>query len=382
MSRIALVLAHRGRPADLTASLTSVFEQVRPADEVVVVDQVPGDTAAAVRPFAKRLAYIARPEGSLAAARNLGVRLSSAELVAFLDGGSRATPERLARQVAAMNADDSLVLCHGAVIATAAAGAPQSRALRLDSRQVGFDAQLGWLLERNRVATDTVCVRRQAFECVGGFTEEDGVSEDYDLWLRLAQAGPFRYIARPFAWQHRPDPIGDTGLAVGFAAEAAALARVPRDLVRPALERALPNECARDIVFAEVLLRCGRRADAGRRFRAAALRWPDSAAVWFHLANLAFDAGDLESAEHHCRVALDRRPVQPALLNNLGVVLAVRGNRAGAVDLFHRAASAKPLYADAAHNLEVVRRSSGGSGLRLTRRRLREPLTPFWRMTA
>jgi GT2 family glycosyltransferase len=47
------------------------------------------------------------------------------------------------------------------------------------------------LFEGNAVSTSAVVVRRSLLETVGGFCEEPGVvtAEDYDLWMRLAQAG-------------------------------------------------------------------------------------------------------------------------------------------------------------------------------------------------
>lgn len=49
------------------------------------------------------------------------------------------------------------------------------------------------------VSTPTAMVRRDAFEKVGWFATRYRCGEDTDLWVRLAELGPFAYHGRPMA---------------------------------------------------------------------------------------------------------------------------------------------------------------------------------------
>jgi hypothetical protein len=53
-----------------------------------------------------------------------------------------------------------------------------------DSRPAAVTFEALW--HRNRIITSTVLVRREAFEEIGGFDPDFRLSEDYNLWLRIA----------------------------------------------------------------------------------------------------------------------------------------------------------------------------------------------------
>jgi GT2 family glycosyltransferase len=63
----------------------------------------------------------------------------------------------------------------------------------------GFFRQL---LRDNFVATSTAVVRRECLLRVGGFDRELRISEDYDLWLRVAREFQIGYVPQPLARYH------------------------------------------------------------------------------------------------------------------------------------------------------------------------------------
>ncbi|MDX6664338.1 MAG: hypothetical protein QOG68_544 [Solirubrobacteraceae bacterium] len=86
MSSVAVIVATRNRPAELSACLTSLAGQSLPADRVVVVDDDPANarTAAVVASFAG-VRYLAGGSLGLAAAHNAGLRATSSDILAFTD---------------------------------------------------------------------------------------------------------------------------------------------------------------------------------------------------------------------------------------------------------------------------------------------------------
>jgi tetratricopeptide (TPR) repeat protein len=264
------------------------------------------------------------------------------------------------------------VLCHGAIVPIDRSGSTYATVPQYTSQQVATTAQLGWLLERNRVAADTVCLRREVALSVGGFCEQSGVREDYDLWLQMAPLGRFLYLKAPLARYRRHESNLSNNEAYMFEWEAGALRRVSWDVTCDALTRAFPDPQQRLMVEGEVRLRRGEESLAHEAFLALA-RLPHAAPALFHLANLAIRRGSIDYAELMLRRALDDEPANAALWNNLGVVFARNGRRHAAENAFAQALHLNPLYDDASRNLANI--ESGP--WKATMRRLRPQLMPL-----
>jgi tetratricopeptide (TPR) repeat protein len=287
-------------------------------------------------------------------------------------------PDRLERQEQAFRDAPGAVLCHGELVPIDRDGRGYAHAPRYASCAVPFDRQLGWMLARNRVATDTVCARRDLILSSGGFCEDRGVREDYELWLRLAGAGPFVYLDAPLAQYRRHATNLSNDAVYMFQWEAGALNRVPWDVTRDALARAFPDAACRTIAEGEVRLRRGERREAQRSFERA-LAGAQAGAALFHLAHFAIDDGAPGVASTYLLRALHDEPDNAALWNNLGVALMRQGQASNGRAAFERAVALRPTYDDAARNLEVAVAVAGGPSLewRVTRRRLRPELMPM-----
>jgi hypothetical protein len=178
--------------------VASVFTQRRPPEEVIVVDDGSTDaTAQALAVFGDRLRCLHQEHRGPSAARNLGVRMASGDVIAFIDSDDRWLPGHLSTLVDALARSPEAVLastCPGLRF-----GAP------LSSREPTLVAPMPRLMIGNFVGYPScTAVRREAIVAAEGFREEFEASEAYELWLRLGSLGPFSLVRQRTVIRARP----------------------------------------------------------------------------------------------------------------------------------------------------------------------------------
>ena len=193
---VSIVIPTFNQPALLRETLDSVFAQTLTDFEVIVVDDgSTDDTARQLEELAAgepRLRVVTRVNAGTGAARNHGVSLARGTFVALLDHDDLWRPEKLAVQVAFMEAMPSCVAC---VTPLAFSDDPQTPLLVR-----GRDSQPDGVVDRpflraaRKTALFLTCsallFRREAAVRVGAlFGEERGVIEDMQFYLRLLSAG-------------------------------------------------------------------------------------------------------------------------------------------------------------------------------------------------
>lgn len=190
---ISVVMPVYNAAATLDATLASVFAQDLADFEVIAIDDGSRDASldrlnrlAEANP---RLRVVARSNGGVSSARNLGVSLAKAPLVAFLDADDLWDRAKLSRHVALHRAEPELAASY-ARIAFIAADADRIEGARTLS-QLGPDPlSLIAVLGENPVCTASNFVAdRAAFHAAGGFDEALGFAEDQELVARMITRG-------------------------------------------------------------------------------------------------------------------------------------------------------------------------------------------------
>ena len=215
---IAVVVPTYRRPGLLEQCLNSLAGQDLSGDrfEVVVIDDASGiethDVLARASRDMPNLSWQSVPENrGPAHARNVAVRLATADLVLFVDDDIAAAPKLLQSHLEAHSSGDPLLGVVGLV--EWHPGLRINRFMRwLDQGELQF-AYRSWMREGpidppwKAFYTCNLSMRRELFLEVGGFDERFPYAafEDSELAVRLSKSG-FRLEYRPaaLAWNTRP----------------------------------------------------------------------------------------------------------------------------------------------------------------------------------
>lgn len=195
--RVSVVIPAYGHAELIEETLASVFSQTFRDYEVIVVDDgSPDDTGERLRPLADegRIRYVAQANAGQGAARNRGLEEARGTYVAFLDDDDLWPPDKLAWQVARLDADPGAVMAYGYH-----AKLRGDAGLKIDdpipyrpTGEVSREFRLrNWLLSPGQTLMRTSAVR-----ALGGFDPGIWGSDDWDLYIRLAAEGRFVFEPR------------------------------------------------------------------------------------------------------------------------------------------------------------------------------------------
>jgi glycosyltransferase involved in cell wall biosynthesis len=166
-------------------ALDSVLRQTHQDFSIYAVnDGCTDNTVQVLETYATRCIVISQVHAGPAAARNRAIRESVSPFVAFIDADDEWLPDKLERQLALLRRNESLgMVCSHCLISEA--GSKEDRHMVADN--VPHNGRLFKHLVRNCfVFTPSVVVRRRCLQEIGLFHEALPVSEDFNLWLRIA----------------------------------------------------------------------------------------------------------------------------------------------------------------------------------------------------
>jgi glycosyltransferase involved in cell wall biosynthesis len=202
---VSVVVPTRDRPDLVLQAVRSVLAQRGVDLEVLVVDDGSRDPVEALigRLGDQRVKVLrhASPEG-VASARNVGVEAASGSWIALLDDDDLWAPTKLVRQLRASEESGASWVYAGAVevdVHGELLGGEPPASPELLLRE---------LRRRNLMPAgcSNVVVRADAFRAAGGFDPALRHLADWDLWLKLARAGPPACVREPLvAYRIHPE---------------------------------------------------------------------------------------------------------------------------------------------------------------------------------
>jgi glycosyltransferase involved in cell wall biosynthesis len=189
---VSVIVPAYNAAAFIAETIQSALDQTYRDFEIIVVDDGSRDgTPARVAAFGERVRLHQQPNSGVARARNTGVSLARGEWIAFLDADDLWLPEKLERQLACSTAPMTFTDRYNI---GERSGLPeiQSVCQPMHGGDI-FEVLLGG----NFITTSSVMIRREIFEQYGGFDVSLNGTEDWDLWLRVAENHDVGFCPEP-----------------------------------------------------------------------------------------------------------------------------------------------------------------------------------------
>ena len=170
----------------LAQAIDSVLTQTHAPAEVLIVDDGSTDESAAVaHGYGSAIKYIHQEQGGAARARNAGVDASSCEYIAFLDADDIWLPDKISRQLLALEKHADKQACFGHMQQFVSDDAIQAKGLLAQAQEVlpGY-------------SPCTLLIKKSDFMKVGYF-EADWQVGEFIAWFAAAQDAGIRMLMLP-----------------------------------------------------------------------------------------------------------------------------------------------------------------------------------------
>ncbi|MBF0283845.1 MAG: glycosyltransferase [Magnetococcales bacterium] len=214
---ISVLLPFRDAERTLEECLDSVLSQLGPSFEVVAVDDGSQDRSSELVArrghYDPRLRLMQPGKVGLVQALNHGLHHCRSSLVARMDADDRMFPGRLSQQYSYFleHRDVDLVACQVVLFADEAPGEGFQEYIRWQNNCLTPEEIAAEIYWESPLAHPSVMFRRERVAALGGY-REGAFPEDYELWLRMHQAG-CRMTKLPtplLAWRDGPTRLTRT----------------------------------------------------------------------------------------------------------------------------------------------------------------------------
>jgi len=181
-------------------AINSALNQTYSNIEIVVIDDGSTDkTKEVLNSYitSRKIKYIYQANQGLAGARNSGICESHGKYIALLDADDEFLPEKIEKQISALEANPDYGICYCDIIHFFE-GNPRRFYHHRYTYQSGnlFEP----LLEKQFINPLSVVIKKDILDKWGVFDPELRHTEDWELWLRLAHRGvKFYYLDEPLA---------------------------------------------------------------------------------------------------------------------------------------------------------------------------------------
>jgi glycosyltransferase involved in cell wall biosynthesis len=198
---ISVIIPTYNRAGFLKEAVQSVLDQdywsqknVPRAYELLVIDDGSTDsTREVVDSFPPPVVYSYQKHRGISAARNLGLKLSEGDFIAFLDSDDLWKKEKISAQMSVMTSLPQTMVCYTEEI--------WIRKGVFVNPKKKHKKHSGWIFDKVLplclLSLSSALFKRSVFEEAGGFDRDLPACEDYDLGLRVAHRYPIRLITKP-----------------------------------------------------------------------------------------------------------------------------------------------------------------------------------------
>ena len=190
---ISVIIPVYNRCNLIDRAIKSVLEQTRRPDEIIVIDDGSTDgTDKIIINSYPDIILLKQKNRGVSCARNNGIKNAKGTWITLLDSDDEWLPEKLDKQLNALQDNSSSKICHTDEIWV-------RNGVRVNPmkkhRKYGGNIYK-YCLPLCVISPSSVMIHKDIFKDVGLFDENLPVCEDYDLWLRICSRYPVLYLRK------------------------------------------------------------------------------------------------------------------------------------------------------------------------------------------
>ena len=207
----AIITTYKRETSMVLRALDSVLAQTYNDLEVIIVDDSPNDYSQRenVRLAVKRkqednneinIKYIQHEKNMGACvARNTGLEAANGEFIAYLDDDDEWLPEKIKKQIEVIQKSDVALVYCGSICINDDTGKSEYN----NKEYLRGDVFKRLLFFNFIESTSYPLIRKKCLDEIGGFDPLMQSSQDYDVWLRLAQIYEIDYVPEALVKYHK-----------------------------------------------------------------------------------------------------------------------------------------------------------------------------------
>lgn len=191
---ITVVIPTYNRYEVLQRALKSVYSQSYIPSEVIVVDDGSTDNTSQITKQFPHVKYFFQKNSGVSSARNIGIKKSTNDWIAFLDSDDEWHIDKLKEHVKFHKQNPEILMSY-----TDEKWIREGNEVKMPKKfhKVGGDI-FDKCLSHCIIAPSSAMLHKKLIKKVGYFDEELEVCEDYDLWLRIACENKIGLIGHKF----------------------------------------------------------------------------------------------------------------------------------------------------------------------------------------
>jgi len=199
----------------LQNAVASVLAQTYKNIELIVVEDRTDDAQEYVEGlqaiYGDKIRYFKSTDGGRSACGNYGAAQARGQYLCWLDNDDMFFADHIETLVRALERDPKAVCSYALAwdaLSKMEAGVPVELSYQLpDAHCQPYDKQR--LLNENFIPIQSIIFSKEVFKKYGGFNVEFSQLEDWNLWVRYAQAGPFVYTPKVTSLYRTPHNEGE-----------------------------------------------------------------------------------------------------------------------------------------------------------------------------